>query len=510
MKIRNLAALVLFTIFTSAACTKAYRPEFIDLRKARGNTEEQQLAAYYDSFRFIVLEWDESKKQYNLTFKKLTLDQLEDQFNNRLKDYEWFLDYNNEDAVKFLDFFGLRAEFEREEELVILNRNRIRVMRIYSDFQRLMGIRSSSGSSDEYGSPDSHNRVDMKALYTLKDPKTELLFESPTISEARANGTLEKIEDFTWVSDQTYAVKEPDPTDPLDPNKFIWRSMKRAVRFRGYKILNTGTDKPRDNAIDYIEGFRVKDDKGNLESKPALKLFIHNSHAVLVIDQDQEKELGFGLPEVVTRLNRVLSASSFMNEGVVATLYPDKPEQKRVRPPQKPEIKIVIAPVGQPLDLWEKAPDASGWRVPSYKNNRADNYFVRLKFVRNSESNPDSPDYHYRQIEHIMRVYDSSARAVEYLKPNPDFSERNIARADFGTGGPKKIRIEFVNGEEKQGNVTPGSNIFTEDKPEKIAFDEGEKRFVVWDKDGDGKFELRIEVAKDTYTGQETVGEPKQ
>ncbi len=508
MKIRTLAALVLFASFTSAACTKAYRPEFIDLRKARGNTEEQQLAAYYDSFRFIVLEWYESKKEFNLTFKKLTLDQLEKQLNDRLEDYKAFLDYNNEDTAKFLDFFGLRAEFEREEELVELNRDHVRVMRLNREFKRLMGISATTNGSYEYGNQDPHNSVDIKAIYNLKDLRKELKFDSPTVNEALANGTLTLIEDFTWVSNQTYATKELDPSDPLDPNKFIWRSMKRAVRFKGYKIVNAGTDKPRDNAVDYVEGFRVKDDKGNLESKPALKLFIHNSQAVLVIDQDQEKELGFGLPEIVAGLNRVMSAGSFMNEGLVAALYPDKPQQKRVKPPQKPEIKIVIAPVGQPIDLWEKA--SSGWKVPSYKNNRADNYFVRLKFVNNGHDNPESTNYHYRQIEHMVKIYQSSVNAVEYLRPKSIFSERNIAQADFGVGGEKRVRIEFVNGEEKQGNVMPGSNIFAEDKPERIAFDEGEKRFVVWDKDGDGIFELKMEVAKDTHTGYESVGEPQK
>ncbi|MEX2052935.1 MAG: hypothetical protein WD898_01770 [Candidatus Paceibacterota bacterium] len=501
-------AFVTLVVLLSTACVKNYRGEFMTMRDSRGNTEEEKLAAYYDSFRFVALEWDSDKNEFRPSFKKLTYANLEDQLNERLEDYAQILDYKQEDMAKFIDHFGLRSEFEREEEVLELARNRVRVARIYNNFQKFMGTRSSS-SSYSYGSNrhDPYESLDISTIYDPKDMKTVYAFDSELINRARQDKTLKPVEEFAWTSDRTYGVKEADPANPDDPNKFTWRHVKMGMKFKSYKVISDGTEKPRDNQVDYIEGFRLID--GKEESLPALRLYVLQYQSVLVIDQDKENELGFGLPEVVEKLSKVTSGISLMDERVVSVLFPDKPKEKRVKPPEKPEIKVEIATVGQPVDLWEQSKDSTGWKTPMYKNNRGDNYDVRVKFARHEHGDdPDSPESRLRQIEHLMKRYTGINKAVEYYKPKSPFDTRNILQADDGMGSDgKRLRVEFDNGEEKTGNVTSGQNIFTQENPEKIAYSDGGKRFVVWDKDGDGTFEMRMEVSLDSHTGTEKFGD---
>lgn len=504
--------LLLLSLLLSAGCVKRYRSEFMEKRVKRGNTEEERLAAYYDSFRFIALKWDDAKNKFLVVPNlKLTYEMLRKQLDDRLKDFEQILAYKNEEWAQFIKYFGLRAEYERKEELLKLTRDRVRVVELDNIFRKEMDLRADSTSGfdtdSDHGGVDPYNRVDIKKFYAPADMKTLYAFESDTINEARKNGTLKEVEDFDWGADQIYGKKEPDPGDPDDQNKFTWRRIRRVMKFKGYKIISVGTEKVRIPDVDYIEGFRIND-KGKPESRPALKVFVRQYKAVLVVDQDQEHELGFGLPEIVDSISRTTSARSLMNENLVSLLFPEKPKEKRIPPAKKPDMKIEVAQVGQPVDLWEKSPDKSGWKAPIYRNNRADNYDIKIKFFKHKKDvDPDSADARMRQIEHMVKIYKTTSRAVEYYKPKADYAKRNILRADDGLGDGKKIKIEFDNGEEKTGNVTPGSNLFTEDKPEKIAFDEGGKRFVIWDKDGDGTFELKMEVALDANTGHETSSE---
>ncbi len=497
---------VALVVLLSTSCGPAYRSDFMGMRDKRGDTEEQKLAAYYDSFRFVALEWDDTENEFQISFDKLTYADLEKQLNKRLEDYNHFLDYKNKDMAEFIKYFGLRPRYERREEILELSRDRVRVARLSNDFQKFMGTRSSYSS---YGSskPDPHDSLDISKIYDPRDMKTVYVFDSELINRARQDGTLKLVEEFVWTSNRTYGVKEPDPADPDDPNKFTWRQVKMGMKFRSYKVISDGTEKPRNNQVDYIEGFRLID--GKEESLPALRLFVLQHQSVLVIDQDKENELGFGLPEIVQKLGKVTSGLSLMEKRRVSVLFPDKPKSKRIKPPDKPEVKIEIATVGQPPDLWEEFKDSAGWKTPTYKNNRGDNYSVRIKFVRHKQGdNPDSLESRLRQIEHLMKRYTGINKAVEYYKPRAPFNVRNILQASDGMGSSgKRLRIEFDNGEETSGNVTSGQNIFIEEKPEKVAYSNGGKRFVVWDKDNDGIFEVRMEVSLDSHPGNEKFGD---
>lgn len=482
-------------------CQHRYRVEFPKLREARENTKEQRLAALADSYKYVALEWDEKKNEYQTSFRKLTLKMLRNQLDDRLKDFEVILDYRNEEWARFIEQFKLRAEYERKEELIKAFRDRVRVLELDNEFQTLMGRRSTYWGPE----PDPLDVVDLKKIFAAGDFRETFHFESDLVNEARKNGILQLVEEFVWFSNQTYGKKEPDLADPNDRFKFNWQSVQMGLQFKSYKVVNG--QKPRDSDVDYIEGTRILvDHRGNRlalqeEGRPVLKIFVLENKAVVVVDQDKEKEIGFGMPEMVIEANKIVSAKMLMSQSVVELLFPEKPKDKRRPPPSKPDLKVEIALVGVPIDLWEKAAALAGWRVPfPYKNTQSDNYYTKILAANpKKDINADSPEANVRQIEYIAKVYEGNGSVMEYYRPKAPFNEKNVAHAYVEEG--KRIRIEFSNGESRSGMVAPGTNIFIEDRPYRIVFTEGEKRYIIWDKDNDGKYELRLETSTDVSSG---------
>ncbi|MDO8495454.1 MAG: hypothetical protein Q7S32_02950 [bacterium] len=497
--------LALVILGSNSGCVKRYRTEFTKLREARGNNEEERMAAYADSFKFIALKWDENKNSFDVSFRKLSWEQIRQWLGERLEDFRVILDYKNEAWASFISYFGLRAEYERKEDLLKTTYDRLRVLELENQFQTHMGLRNSSGK----GSPLA--MVDLKKLYASGDFRDMYRFESDLVNEARKNKNLQPVEEFVWFAKQTYGLKEPDPNSPNDQNKFNWRPVQRGLLFRSYKIVHSG-QKPKDNEVDYIEGTRLVVDPGNQlsfkeESKPALKIFIFEDRSVVVADQDREKESGFGLPEIVLAVSKIVSARMMMTEATIDVLFPDKPKERRKVPPVKPDIKVEIAQVGAPVDLWEKASTPAGWKVPfGYKSSQKDNYTVKVGFAKpKQEVDADNPDAANKQLDYVAKVFSGTGSVIEYFRLKAPFNERNVLQAVEENG--KRIRIELANGEIKFANITPGINNFIEDKPYKVVFTEGEKRFIIWDKDSNGSYELRLETAVDNSNGVDAYNE---
>lgn len=477
-------------------CQYRFRTEFAKLREGRGNNEEQRLAAYAESFKHIALQWDGTKNEYQTSFRRITLEKFVEQLDARLEDFRVILNYNNADEARYVEFSKKRAKFERQEQIIRAQRDRAKVALLDNKFQTLMG------THPYYWGPETNplDIVDIKKIYAGDDFRKTYLFESDLVNEARKNGILQLVEDFVWVGSQTYGKKEPDISDPTDRFKFDWQPLRMALRFRSYKVVNG--QKPKDNEVDYIEGVRILvDHRGNRlslqeESRPALKIFVLGSKAVVVADQDKEMESGFGLPEIVEGVDKIFSAQILMRQEVVQLLFPEKPQDKRRPPPVKPDVKVEVALVGVPVDLWEKASVAAGWKVPfSYRNTKGDNYSVKVLVVPKKDTDTDNPDTDVRQIDYVAKIYTGNGLAVEYYRTKTPFNERNVMRAVVEDG--KRIRIEFSNGDSRNVTVPPGNNIFIEDRPYRIVFTEGDKRYVIWDKDNDGKYELRLETAID-------------
>ena len=469
----------------SSGCAVTLKGSFLEQAEKEGWTKEQQYTAYYYGLRLKFLK-ENAQGGYDVVYSllpnKLALSILE----TRLEDLKFMLDYKNKDEAKYLEAFGLRDELEKEEKIFKAVYARLKLLENFNDFKTNMG--DSSSYQNQYS-----DRGFNSAKIFVEDAVGAYPFVSSQIEEARTGKSLKEIEKIVWFSERTLGRKEPDPGDPEDPNKFIWKPVKVGVEFVSYKILDG--DQPKDNMAEYIEGTRLEvADNGNIkrESKPSLRLFVPNNGygSVLVIDKDKEGEIGFLLPDFVERIQRVATAQELMNDSVLSRLFYDSEQDTRIKPKSPPPLTVEIAPVGgAKIDVWETNPN--GWTVPmKYKNNTADNYSVALKF-KGSEDEHFDHSKHNKQVEYFRKNWESTGNVVEYFYPKPPYNEANIEQVSaFG----KDLSGFLANGERIEGRITSGLNKFIQDKPYAIAYVQSEKRWMLRDEDGDGKYEGRREL----------------
>jgi len=484
MRIRILAPIVIvFLAIISSGCAITLRSSFQDQCKTEGWTNDQCDVAFYHGLRqkFTV---ENGNGGYEPSYNVLTRELVLRIFDDRLTDLDDLLDYKNKDEAKFLKEFGLRAYLERQEKIFKADRDRLQLVDNHSKFREYMGESSSSRSNH-------HDRFNSASVF-VEDLAGAYPFVSTQIEQARTNGSLKEIERFTWFANVALGRKEPDPNDPEDQNKFIWKPIKLGVEFVSYKIMDG--EQPKDNNVEYIEGTRLEiADNGNVkrESKPSVKVFVSGGgyNSVVVIDKDKEGEIGFSLPDFVENSQRVNSAQGLMTGSLFSKLFYEPQSKNRIPPKDPPPIVVEIAPVGKTkVDVWET--NANGWTVPMrYKNDTADNYSVEAK-IKNSEL--DGFDHSKpKQIEHFKKTWESTGRVVEYFRPKAPYDQANLTTVSvYG----KDVRLVTVDGDVIQGVVTPNSNKFLQDKPYEISYIQAERRWLIKDEDGDGKYEKKRET----------------
>lgn len=477
------AGVVLILSVISANCAITLRSSFKDQCKAEGWTNEQCDVAFYYGVRQKFTK-ENGNGGYEPSYNSLTREQGLVICDARLEDLNGLLDYKNKDEAKFIKEFGLREYLERQERIFKATCGRLQYVDNFTRFKDYMGELSSIASR--------HLDRFSAANIFVEDLATAYPFTSAQIDQARASGNLKETERMVWFSERVLGRKEPDPNDPEDQNKFIWKPVKVGVEFVSYKIMDG--EQPRDNSVEYVEGTRLEiADNGRVrrESKPSVKMFVPGNgyNSVLVIDKDKEGEVGFLLPDFIERINRVTSAESLMNDSVLSRLFYEPESQKRVPPKDPPPITVEIAPVGKSIvDVWETNPN--GWPVPMrYKNDRADNFSVDHKL-----KGSDSDDFDHsgpKQIEYLRKTWESAGRVIEYFHPKPPYDQSNLSQVSiYG----KDVRLVTAEGDVVQGVITPGSNKFLQDVPYQISYTQAERRWMLRDDDGDGKYEKKREI----------------
>ncbi|MBI2068520.1 MAG: hypothetical protein HYT67_00200 [Candidatus Yanofskybacteria bacterium] len=485
MRTRITTLVIVLLSVISGGCATTLKGSFLEQAEKEGWTKEQQYTAFYYGLRLKFLK-ENPQGGYDVYYAVLTNKQALTILETRLEDLKGMLDYKNKGEAKYLEEFGLRAELEREERTLKAVYARLRLLENFNDFKANMG------DSNSYQNQHSDRGFNSAKIF-VEDVAGAYPFTSTQVEEARAGGSLKEIERIVWFSERTLGKKEPDPDDPEDPNKFIWKPVKVGVEFVSYKIL--GADRPKDNMAEYVEGTRLEvADNGNIkrESKPSLRLFLPNNGygSVLVIDKDKEGEIGFLLPDFVERVGRVATAQNLMNDSVLSRLFYEDEQSNRIPPKTPPPITVTIAPVGgNKIDVWETNPN--GWTVPMrYKNNTVDNYSVGLKLKGSDDEHFDHSKPN-KQIEYFRKNWDSAGNVVEYFHPKPPYNEGNIEQISaFG----KDLSGFFANGDRIEGRITSGVNKFIQDRPYAIAYAQSDKRWMLRDEDGDGKYEGRREL----------------
>lgn len=493
---------ILVSAFLLSGCAARYKDEVLAKAKSEGWNEAQQYAAYHYSLRLFLME-KSTAGEYVFLFPRLSKAQVRERFERFLQDFNNILDPKNEEMWRYIEFFDLRKELEREERIYKATYDRLRVAELADQFTKLIGTGSSYGEETW--------RVEGYNIKQVFGDNFTSYFKSELIERAKRDGRLQPIEHIVWFADQKLAEKQPNPNNPTDPNDFIWLARRRGIELVNYKVLNPG-EKPQENTGNYLEGVRLElviDLKTNKismqrESQPALRIFMERGGSgVMVLDTDIENEdIGFGLPDVVETI-AVASANDLLtSSNVIGRLFEVKQKYKRV-PPRFPPIQFQMAPTGKEEELWEIATDVGGWKVPlGYKNKQGNNYNVKLKTEREKLTDGSLGQYtiiKYLEKEWINgtnRYQPSMGAVVERYKMRPPFNGGLVSAQVLHAEDTKKVSLVLPNGREEKGLVAPGmNNVFIEDRPFAIIYTDGQKRYMLVDEDNDGKFEKRKELA---------------
>lgn len=483
-------ALLAAIVVGLSGCAATYRGEFEKQAQAKNWTQAEIKHAYYYSLRLKFLKKEEDGT-YAVLYSVLPKGEVIKQLEQTLADLEDILDYKNDDWNNYMKTFGLRPYFLRQE--LVLKASLARLLADANDkkMKTLLGESFSHGVSSSLGY-DPALGYDEK-VFTVADLPKAFPFKSKVLEEARAAGLLKEVARTMKSDSRTYNQKEPDPDDPTDKNKFVWVAKKISYERIEYKVL-VPDEQPQNNNANYVEIWRMVD--GKRESSPAIKAFLDGSgSAVLVLDSENESEkIGFGLPNVVERV----SESDVYGDAIIARIFPDPRNGKRVEPKVAP-ISIQIVRAGSPVDPWQACTESGGCRFPaSYRREPTkDNYNVRLAMKAEKKKGDTEMTV---TIDSVAKEWTDSkgdyswsyGKVVEYYKPKAQCTGSGLLGAKvLDSDNKKKVRISCKDGTEQDRVVTSFVNTITEDKPYQIAFTIGETRWVVWDTDGDGKFDKR-------------------
>jgi len=287
----SVSVFLLLAALLWGGCAPAFGPLVREKCQNDGCTREQQYVAEAYAYR-LKFTTENTDGTFSINYAVLPNHMVASIVKNRLDDLDQILNPNNPDWAPYIKEFGLRSELEHQEKIFEALYARLQLVDNFNNFKNYMGERSS------YRPPEMDRGYDASKVF-VEDVFSAYPFTSDRIEQARASGMLKEVERFVWSARRELGRKDPDPLDPEDQNKFVWRPEEIGVEFISYKIMDTA--RPRDSNVDYIEGTRLSMTKDGLrhESKPALKLFVPsgNYSAVLVVDKDKEGEIGFLLPD---------------------------------------------------------------------------------------------------------------------------------------------------------------------------------------------------------------------
>ena len=490
-----LVVLIIGVSFLAQGCALSYKKGFLDRAANKGYTKEQALAAYYMSFRWYFSR-EVEKGKYQVVYSRLPMEVVQKQMERYLSDLSAILDYKEEEMSKFLDIHGLRPYFEHQEKVEQAIYARVRAAMIFAKFQELTGTRSYY--SHGHGDLSMWGGYDPK-IFVITNFDEGLPFRSDVIDKAKASGILKPIETVRVEHSSIYNRKDPDPSDPLDHNKFIWRSKEYSIEAVRYKIVDD--EKPRDNYGNYIEAFRIF--RGKKESKPALRAFLdgRGSSAIVIVDDDKEgKDIGFGLPDSITTMNE----NAVLKEESLAGLFPEQENEKRI-PPQLKPVRMEIVKIGETVSAWEESKDSKGWTAPEGYQAKPlkNNYNIKIKFVKPEMRDMQSVSM-TKKMEAIVKEWirpgeryaASNFQVLEFFRLKDPYDKEISAahvRADENT---QKISVILLNGEERTGMIVSGNNIFIQENPFAIEYTLGDKRYRIQDDNNDGIYEKRKEISK--------------
>ena len=475
-----------------------------DTCKPKGWTEEQCRAAFPRGLRHLFGKEKAGKPgEYEVNYSILNVSEVNNEVKNFREDLKAVLDYNNKPARKFIDIHKLVPYLERQEKILEALDASLESVKLNNSFEQMTGLQTDYSYYGYNGNPH-RDGYDFKKIFGNKDPVSAYPFMLNQIEEAKKQNKLKKIESFEGKFNRELDRKISDPDDPSDPkdeNRFIWRPHQEWFSATTYKILDNS--KPENNNPDYIEIYRLNQ-SDKKEKYPALKVFFPygDTRGVLVLDTDKEGDPGFGLPNIVEQISISSLRDIMQNQALLTQVFGEKDSKQRIKPQPKP-VFIEIAKIGQPIDLWEKSTDISGWTVPiKYKNTLSSNYKIKIQLERDSRNgNGNHLPELVTKIEYIAKEWldgngfsPSVGAVVEYFKLKSSY-DGNVSKAEVKISeSPKTISFIFEDGSIETGVIVSQKNKFIDDEPYAVEYTEGQKRWRIEKDNGSNIFNKRKEI----------------
>lgn len=512
MKLRTIALLPLFAM-ALAACATTRQQGCTDewLSRLPNLTEDERLALFYGAKgKGCVHEWYfelDKNGVPQIAYQKIKLNEVLNTDLKQLKDLDEVLDPKNESWFKLLQETGFRPYLEAQERALKYRVARLQLVLNHEKFKEFMGeVDSAVGQDHRLG-------YEVRIFFPEFDPAKETPFRVKHIKEAKRNGKLALIGKTIVFDHEALGRKEQDPEYLSDPNRFTWEKVTSGIEVSLYKIMDASL--PGDKNPHYLEATRLSyqlDKDGRIlsmqrESKPALYIFVSPSEQLdlVVLDSDREGTLGFGLPDVVEKLAMGIITGKdlyLQHQSLLARLFESDEKQKQRRMPPSPrDQKFQVAEAGTPVDPWEKSPSPQGWNIAlEYKGDKKDNFHLEVVLKPNK---PDDSSW-VKQISHVKRVYHLPGKewqsvkgeVVEYYRPLPEFSEKNIVEARVDFSNRKRLTVEREGQPSISGVVVPGKNTFIEEHPYRIDYTEGATRWRLEDRDKTGVLMYRMEISR--------------
>ncbi len=502
---KKLSVMLCFSLLIFLFSCKTLEGEIKKRAQDLGWNKDQAEIAFAIGLRHLMgEELSEKKGTFKSNNRRIKVDDVLKTINQDLKDLDLMLDPADKESRRYLEVNNLKEEFERERLIRKLIRDRLQLISLNNKFYELMGLaRPHDNYHDNYQGGASYSLKFLISDSELK--KYDFVAKMEELKKEKKFRETQKI--FHFIADEM-AYKISDPNFPDDPNRFLWKKVRRGLEIKTYTVASENS---ADNSGEYVEATRIEIKKKEndaaaaeilkRESKPALMIFSGSNRKLnaAVIDTDFEGAYGFGMPDEIIELFNVKNGYDLLkNEGLIALLF----KEKERKPPEfvKKDAGIEIVRAGEnPIEEWET--NINGWQTGiKYKDQIAGNYAVKV--VYEDKKGDLRPPHHYsvkKKIEAITKVYlipgtnePVNGGVIEYYKPAPPYEKEDIV--DVEVNG-KKITVYREGIPAVSGIISVEKNTFIENRFFRIDFTEGGQRWRLEDKDNNGVFESRKKIS---------------
>jgi len=506
-------------------------------------TEQECATAFTEGLKMnymlnIAKDAKDGGRKFEINYNALSLDEILDREKALVAAYESNLDPKNIKNSSFFEKVGTRNLLIEE---LLVHEQRVKWMTLAKTLRKFVETMGYNDSSigHNYNSDDTNienknidyfnSKLNYKSLVQKntrdKDTKKQaynLRFVSPfekldpvelfsvaAIEAARKKGKLEIVQSFRFPFYEQ--VQRQDPKKPNDQNAKIWK-----YELRGVEVIAYDVDGDEKKLPDYITVSKMngKFENGKAifdepSSKPSIQIFKapgSQSPDVLVVDGD-----GDLFPDDVSKIFGVSNASDLLfskKDETIGQLFPmGKAREEKLdgfrKGYQLPEQSFDAAIVGQSRAEEFKINNA-GWPLPTfrYKNEKGNNYVVEIVWEMPKVKGSDS-----RRIELFRKVYHASGNeyqkvegdVVEYFKPPREYAEEDIRTASVGG---KEKQVISINRRGKTNEEWHIDDILRNSAPFAIEYNQGDKREIIMDRNGEEESASRYE-AKKLFTPKE-------